>query len=232
MTKNAALMVAPTNEVLNKESPQAEAGIKEDDLYGDWLVVTRKKNQGRKSSPKNQATNMRANGDSGKKFNGKGLFFSHLNEAGKQFGEENENLRVAPQFHPGGGVDNNKVWTKRNKRARGMSSRSKEPNENERMSQPRQPIMIQTRQSSLQLERQGRVGPPTKSLVFGEKVFSEISGKEGNFEAFMNSGKRSSNGDEHLKPPEPNDAAQKQPCVVRQLETEDEMVVETPPSRQ
>jgi hypothetical protein len=68
--------------------------------------------------------------------------------------------------------------------------------------------------------------------VFGEKVFSEISGKEGNFEAFMNSGKRSSNGDEHLKPPEPNDAAQKQPCVVRQLETEDEMVVETPPSRQ
>jgi hypothetical protein len=68
--------------------------------------------------------------------------------------------------------------------------------------------------------------------VFGEKVFSEISGKESNFQAFINSGMRSSNGDEHLKPPKPNDAAQKQPCVVRQLETEDEMVVETPPSRQ
>jgi hypothetical protein len=102
MTKNAALMVAPTNEVLNKESPQAEAGIKEDDLYGDWLVVTRKKNQGRKTSPQNQVINMRSKGDSGKKLNGKGFFFSHLNEAGKQFSEENEKLSVVPQFHSGG----------------------------------------------------------------------------------------------------------------------------------
>lgn len=66
--------------------------------------------------------------------------------------------------------------------------------------------------------------------MFGGKLISANTGKECNFEAFMNNGERSSKGDEHLKPPEPNDASRKQPCGVR--ETEDEMVVETPPSLQ
>jgi hypothetical protein len=101
-SKISELMVAPTNIMLNKEGSQAEAEFKANDLYGDWLVVTRKKNQGRKTSPQNQVINMRSKGDSGKKLNGKGFFFSHLNEAGKQFSEENEKLSVVPQFHSGG----------------------------------------------------------------------------------------------------------------------------------
>jgi hypothetical protein len=46
-SKISELMVAPTNIMLNKEGSQAEAEFKANDLYGDWLVVNRKKNQGR-----------------------------------------------------------------------------------------------------------------------------------------------------------------------------------------
>jgi hypothetical protein len=52
------------------------------------------------------------------------------------------------------------------------------------------------------------------------------------FENDENGGVRLSKGDEHLKPPEPNDAAPKQGDGDRVFETEDEMVVETPLSRQ
>jgi hypothetical protein len=67
-------------------------------------------------------------------------------------GDENDNLSMVPQFLPGGGVENSKVRTKRNKRARGMVSSPKEPNNNGIVIQPSKPIEKQTRQSSLQLE--------------------------------------------------------------------------------
>jgi hypothetical protein len=100
------------------------------------------------------------------------------------------------------------------------------------MNQPPKLIEKQTRQPPLQLVSQGRVGSTTQSLVFGDKLNSGITGKEGNFEAFMNSVARSSQGDEHLKPPKPNDSSRKQPCSVQEVENEDEMVVETPLSHQ
>jgi hypothetical protein len=79
-------------------------------------------------------------------------------------GDENDNLSMVPQFLPGGGVENSKVRTKRNKRARGMVSSPKEPNNNGIVIQPSKPIKKQTRQSSLQLERQGRASYPTFSV--------------------------------------------------------------------
>jgi hypothetical protein len=110
-------------------------------------------------------------GDS-KKLNGKGLSFSHLNEAGKTLGYEHENLSTGPQFHPGGGVESTKVWTKRNKRARGM-------------------------------------------IDFG---------------ILQDNSERSKKGDEHLKPPDPNEILRRQEHGNSGID--DEMVVKTPLSRQ
>jgi hypothetical protein len=82
---------APVNDNVNKESLDADAEFKGEELYGDWLVVNMKKNQGRKSGAKNQGTTLKPMGGDSKKLNGKGLSFSHLNEAGKTLGYEHEN---------------------------------------------------------------------------------------------------------------------------------------------
>ncbi|KAK2420107.1 COBRA extracellular glycosyl-phosphatidyl inositol-anchored protein family [Trifolium repens] len=173
----------PTNDKANKESPDADAECKGEELYGDWLVVNRKKNQGR------------------------------------------------PQFHPGGGVESTKVWTKRNKRAWGMTSKPKEPNNNILVSQPNKSIGNQPRHKSLQLERQVRVGLLTQPIIFnGTMQTGSNERKKMDFGNLQDNSERSKQGDEHLKPPEPNEVLQQQEHGISGID--DEMVVETPLSRQ
>lgn len=220
----------PTNDKANKESPDADAECKGEELYGDWLVVNRKKNQGRKSGAKNQGTALKPIGGDNKKLNDKELSFSHLYEAGKTLEYELENLNTGPQFHPGGGVESTKVWTKKNKRARGMTSKPKEPNNNILASQPNKSIGNQPRHKSLQLERQVRVGLLTQPIIFnGTMQTGSNERKKMDFGNLQDNSERSKQGDEHLKPPEPNEVLQQQEHGISGID--DEMVMVTPLSR-
>jgi hypothetical protein len=60
---------------------------------------------------------------------------------------------------------------------------------------------------------------------------SGTSGKDNAFE-ITNGGEKSSKGDDHLKPPDPNDKVQQHVSSGNGGGVDDEMVVETPPSRQ
>ncbi|GAU30639.1 hypothetical protein TSUD_62590 [Trifolium subterraneum] len=64
---------------------------------------------------------------------------------------------MAPQFQPGGGVESTKVWTKRNKRDRGMVSNGKEPNHIGNLVHSPMSSGSKPRQPSLNLERQGQL---------------------------------------------------------------------------
>jgi hypothetical protein len=225
----------PETANLNKDGPLHAAEIKGEDLYGDWLIVSRKKNQGRNSSAKNQGIISKSMGGLAKKSNNKSLSFSHLSEAGKMLEVGNEVLNLGPQFHPGGGVDitkdNTKVWAKRNKRARGMTTPPKEPISIMKRIPPPKLKEIQPRPTPLQLEWQARVGSSTQPLLVFNSWDSGTSGKDNAFE-ITNGGEKSSKGDDHLKPPDPNDKVQQHVSSGNGGGVDDEMVVETPPSRQ
>jgi hypothetical protein len=55
----------------------------------------------------------------------KGFLFSHLSENKQLNAEIPIGQEGGPHFHPGGNMDMPKVWTKRNKRARGMDIKGK-----------------------------------------------------------------------------------------------------------
>jgi hypothetical protein len=160
------LDAVPINTTQNKESPTIAAEFKEEDLYGDWLVVNKKKNQGSKTIAKNHGTTTKAIGGANKKVNDSVSFFSPLNNAGLHLNEEIMNLNNTPQFNIGGGVDSTKVWTKRNKRARGMDNKHKEPKKTTIVSQPAISIVNQPRQTPPQVERQAQIESNTNPIVF------------------------------------------------------------------
>jgi hypothetical protein len=94
---------APISTTQNKESTIVAADCKEEGLYGDWLVVTKKKNQGSKTVGKNHGNSTKSVGGSNKKSNDRVSFFAPLKNAGLHLTEENVNLNETPQFHIGGG---------------------------------------------------------------------------------------------------------------------------------
>jgi hypothetical protein len=112
----------------NLESSDMEAKTKEDELYGDWLVVNRKRNQGKKPGPRIQDHPANIKGGALQKSPTHGLPFSHLSNAGILNVEEIKKQEWDRHFHPGGITDSPKVWTKKNKRARGMNTNNREPN--------------------------------------------------------------------------------------------------------
>jgi hypothetical protein len=118
---SATLSSTPTA----KESPLKEAPVKGGDMYGDWLIVNRKKHQGRKPRPNMQGEKANFSGGVVNKPSNRGFLFSHLSENKQLNAEIPIGQEGGPHFHPGGNMDMPKVWTKRNKRARGMDIKGK-----------------------------------------------------------------------------------------------------------
>jgi hypothetical protein len=143
-------------------------------MYRDWLVVNKEKNQGSTFGSKNHETSTKSIRGGSKNLIGKGSFFSLLNEAETQLGDENVNVNMSPQFHPRGGVVSNNVWTNRNKRARGMGNKPNEPNKPVIVTQPPKAIGSQPRQPrpSIGAAKPGRVSYPTYCIY----RLSEVGG--------------------------------------------------------
>jgi hypothetical protein len=203
---------------------------KESDLYGDWLVVNRKKNQGKKTPSKSWDTPHRQHGKADKI--GKGSFFSHLNDTGIKDGDGNNNYVWGPSFHPGETTVSPKIWTKtRNKRARGVGISVNEPNigvGKEPHAKPKKTIM-NGGPKPVGLDQEIRVEPSNMWTIPAPVPTKQNTGGEVRFEATKS---KSQSCDSHLKPPEPNDASTSQANRNDAAEIDDEMVVETPPSRQ
>jgi hypothetical protein len=91
----------------------------------------------------------------------KGFLFSHLSENKQLNAEIPIGQEGGPHFHPGGNMDMPKVWTKRNKRARGMDIKGKDTRNLVKLGQPiQQPAKPnQNKQHSLQVcrDNMGRV---------------------------------------------------------------------------
>jgi hypothetical protein len=98
----------------------------EEDLYGDWLVVNRKKNQGKKTRVNTHEEKQDTQGKS--KPIGKRGMFSHLADAAIIENSGTLFHAMESKFQPGESSKIPKVWTKKIKRARGMGNNVKEPN--------------------------------------------------------------------------------------------------------
>jgi hypothetical protein len=101
------------------------------------------------------------------------------------------NLNNTPQFNIGGGVDSTKVWTKRNKRARGMDNKHKEPKKTTIVSQPAISIVNQPRQTPPQVERQAQIESNTNPIVFSGNLKQKETGNELLVVVAKNGGERS-----------------------------------------
>jgi hypothetical protein len=83
----------------------------EEDLYGDWLVVNRKKNQGKKTRVNTQEEKQDTQGKS--KPIGKSGMFSHLADAGIIENSGTLFHAMGSKFQPGELSEIPKVWTKK-----------------------------------------------------------------------------------------------------------------------
>jgi hypothetical protein len=112
-----------------------------------------------------------------------------------------------------------------------MISKPKEPNNNTLVSQPIKATGSQPHHKSPQLERQVRVEILTQPIVFkGTMQTGNNERKKIDFGILQDNSERSKKGDEHLKPPDPNEILRRQEHGNSGID--DEMVVETPLSRQ
>jgi hypothetical protein len=232
--------VVPTatepNSHTNTESNKNDTRLNGEDLYGDWLVVNRKKNQGRKSRPKNQggiAGNMEV-----KKQGSKGLMFAHLAEVGNRFEDGGDKFHVmGSKFHPGETSKVPKVWTKKkNKRARGMGHTGDESNKKGNAALSLGPkkqngptASGQGGQHNSHMFQNGpRVDPGPVLLGPVAKHGATMS-----FGAVRSQERNSIGGDNHLKPAAPNESpGEKQTDEFEDANGDDEMVAETPLSNQ
>ncbi|PNY14872.1 ribonuclease H, partial [Trifolium pratense] len=213
-----------------KESSQNDATLKKDDLYGDWLVVSRKKNQGRKQRPNMQEEKTKPQGGDTNKPSFKGLSFTHLNDNNTFNAEFSNSKNGGPPFHPGGNLEMPKVLTKRNKRARGLDTKGKLTNnhvtERERPSKPN------TSKPDSMLVGGVNMG---RVMILGNPLPAPINHtqKQSTNETvvFLAQKTSKSKPEMHLKPPDPNDLANHDRGGVDACPA-DEMVVETPNSRQ
>jgi hypothetical protein len=152
----------PSANFSNLERSDVEAEIKENELYGDWLVVDKKRNKGKKSRPKTQQEVANIQGGAFKSFNGNSLTFSHLNAAGEWKADEAISHKGGPSFHPGGAFGSPKVRTKKNKRARGMSDNIIRPKSAEVTVTASHPITKVVNPFPDKPARSGRVGGSTQ----------------------------------------------------------------------
>jgi hypothetical protein len=216
----------------NLDGGDTVAEIKGEDMYGDWLVVNRKKNQGRTSRPKTQVDPAKFQGGVPNKSHVKDLQFSILNNAGTLNVEEAKQQAWAPQFHPGGLFDSPKVWIKQNKRVRGMSTFNREPNKEYSAGQSSKPNgKGVTHNKSPILDIGNRVGSVTPNKLVPHTKF------QNNHEAVIFLASRNENQSPpsvqtHLKPPEPNGKSTQAIDSSDREGDDDEMVVETPSARQ
>ncbi|GAU32942.1 hypothetical protein TSUD_153590 [Trifolium subterraneum] len=208
--------------------------IKDGDLYGDWLVVTRKKN--RKSRPKNQEG--RAGVANLEKPLGKGVTFAQLVDVEKEKEESGTKLHVmGSKFHPGESAELPKVWNKKkNKRARGMGHKGNEPNKHgtEKLGlgikDKNNPAASSQQQRMVHMNQSGeRVDPAMNTQNTTTNMPETMS-----FCAMRTDGQALSVVDKHLKPPAPNESTVERfnEEFEDAKEDDDAMVAETPQHHQ
>jgi hypothetical protein len=217
----------PPADFSNLERPDAEEGIKEDDLYGDWLVVDKRRNKGRKSRPKSQQESAINQGGVVKKLNGNSLTFSHLYEAGEWKSNGDISQKGGPSFHPGGIADSPKVWTKKNKRARGMHSVINRPTSAAVTVTTSQPIGKASNTFKSNPERSGRVGSSSQPTLLTRQVPKKKDGSERDITISRFDEHHANHGRHDLDPPDPK-AASTQPVQNNvKAAVDDAMVVES-----
>ncbi|GAU27756.1 hypothetical protein TSUD_215670 [Trifolium subterraneum] len=216
----------PSNNILNMERADVEAEIKGDDIYGDWLVVDRKRNKGRKSRPKTQQELANVQGGIFKNFNDKNLNFSQLNDVGQVKADGASKQDGGPYFHPGGSYETPKVWSKKNKRARGMTTNIKRPTNTLLKNNSLQPGGKELNPAPVILKREGRVGANIKPDTMIQQPRKLTETAEIVFDASRLAKTHTQNDETRLKPPDlPIGTG------IMARATDDEMVVETPTAR-
>ncbi|GAU48967.1 hypothetical protein TSUD_188140 [Trifolium subterraneum] len=214
----------------NMEGNKDDTRINDKDLYGDWLVVNRKKNR----KPRSKIQGERAGFTDARKSLGKGLTFTHLANEGKEIEEGGTKFHVmGSTYHPGESAELPKVWTKKNnKRARGMGHKGNEPNKlgNEMLNlglKDKNGPAASKQQNSKNHTSQG--GSRFASPI----VISSTTTKPPEtmlFSAVRMKDQIGCGGDNHLKPPAPNETTAKESNEDYEdaKEDDDEMVAETP----
>ncbi|KAK2412313.1 zinc ion binding / nucleic acid binding protein [Trifolium repens] len=220
---------ASSANVSSLERPYVEARIKENELYGDWLVVDKKRNKGKKSRPKIQQEVTNIQGGVFKSLNGNNLTFSHLNEAGEWRADGATNHKAGPSFHPGGAFDSPKVWTKKNKRARGMADNITRPKSAEITLTSSQPSLKVLNPTCSKPERSGRIGGSTQPIILTRQSPKKNDTSEMVIANSRFAERPHHHGQHHLDPPDPDSAAI-QHVQSKETAIDDEMGVESPAS--
>ncbi|GAU40409.1 hypothetical protein TSUD_136560 [Trifolium subterraneum] len=113
-----------------------------------------------------------------------------------------------------------------------MSTRSIRPNNNGQVNQQAKSLVSHPRQPPHQMERQDQVGSFTQKVVLGGNPLRQQTEDGIVFKAAIKGCDRLINGDEHLKSPEPDETTNLHDKGEQPSKVVDEMVVETPLSRQ
>lgn len=205
--------------------------IKGDDLYGDWLVVNRKKNQGRKSRLKNQEIFVSSHKGKSTTPHEKGFQFARLNDVEVFNAEGNKKQEWGPQFHPGGVMESPKVWLKKNKRARGIVTSNKGVINTPTPEQRSKPTSKNPNHNPFNPPWMGQVASLTKP----DPLVAQNNIKTKGALTFLSSSKsRNTNTQQiepHPKPPDPVGNSNQIPDGGESIEGEDEMVVEVQAAR-
>jgi hypothetical protein len=217
--------LSPTNSAI-MEGLNEDAEIKGEDLYGDWLVVNKKKNQGRKSRPKIQEETTSFQGGAQKKSQRQDLNFSHLNNAGSLDIEGPKQHEWGPPFHPGGLSEIPKVWTKKNKRARGMVNNNREPKNLETVGLHSKPKGKSVNLTPTILERTARVGSGPQALVLSSQANYQNKQQALVFVASKNDDRPNQRIELFHKPPDTNGIPTQPSGSGERTSVDDEMVVE------
>jgi hypothetical protein len=184
---------------LNTSMTSINGGVEsaEESLYGDWLVVNRKKNQGRKTRAKLQEEKEVNQNKSSK--NVKGGMFAQLADAGEIEFSGTPLHAMGTKFHPGESSNIPKVWTKSNKRARGIGQKGKEttmPNK-PKLGLPFKPLLIK--------DNMGRTGPVTNPFIVPHNSLKQHEGNRESVVLMIETPTKHTDS-AHLKPPDPNEA--------------------------